>query len=134
MEPRTANPALFRSIRPCMTFAPDNWKTSANRGMPNGEGRGGGKRRGRVYTKDKETRAERGGVASIQKTKKLVFCPTTKRLETFGTMRAEFPLCGIGSDARGFLCNKGAVISEALVPFGQARPFQGGCDRSGGVE
>jgi hypothetical protein len=24
--------------------------------MPNGEGRGGGKRRGRVYTKDKETR------------------------------------------------------------------------------
>jgi hypothetical protein len=49
-------------------------------------------------------------------------------------MRAEFPVCGIGSGARGFLCNKGAVISEALVPFGQARPFQGGCDRSVGVE
>jgi hypothetical protein len=26
---------------------------------------------------------------------------------------------------------KGALVSEALVPFGQARPFQGGCDRSG---
>jgi integrase len=27
-------------IRPCMTFAPDYWKTSANRGMSNEEGRG----------------------------------------------------------------------------------------------
>jgi hypothetical protein len=30
--------------------------------------------------------------------------------------------------------NKGTVVSEALVPFGQARPFQTGSDRSGGVE
>jgi hypothetical protein len=37
-------------------------------------------------------------------------------------------MCGIGSEARGFLHNKGAVVSEALVPFGPARPFQGGCD------
>ena len=62
------------------------------------------------------------------------FRPTTKRLEAGGTMRADFLMCGIGSDARGFLHNKRAVVSEALVPFGQARPFQGGCDRSGGVE
>jgi hypothetical protein len=49
-------------------------------------------------------------------------------------MRADFLMCGIGSEARGFLNNKGAVVSEALVPFEQARRFQGGCDRSGGVE
>jgi hypothetical protein len=42
-------------------------------------------------------------------------------------------MCGIGSDARGFLYNEGAVVSETLVPFGQARSFQGECDRSGGV-
>jgi hypothetical protein len=77
---------------------------------------------------------QKGGVASIQKTKETRFCPTTKRLEAFGTMRADFFMCGIGSDARGFLHDKGAVVSEAQVPFGQARPFQGGCDRSGGVE
>jgi hypothetical protein len=41
-------------------------------------------------------------------------------------MRADFLMCGKGSDARGFLHDKGAVVSEALVPFGQARPFQGG--------
>jgi hypothetical protein len=49
--------------------------------------------------------------------KKPVFCPTTKRLEAFATMRAESLMRGIGSDARGFLCKKGAVVSEALVPF-----------------
>ena len=43
-------------------------------------------KRGRVYTNDK----------------KLVFSPTTKRLETGGTMRVDFLMCGIGSDARGF--------------------------------
>ena len=58
--------------------------------------------------------------------KKPVFCPTTKRLEAFGTMRSDFLVCGIGNDARGFLHNKGAVVSEAVVLFGQARPFQGG--------
>jgi hypothetical protein len=79
-----------------------------------------GTKGGRVYTKDKK---------SI-----IVFYPATKRLEVFGTMRANFLMCGIGSDGRGFLHNKGAVVSEALVPFGQARPFPGGCDRSGGVE
>ena len=42
------------------------------------------------------------GVASIQMTKELVFSPTTKRLETGGTMRVDFLMCGIGSDARGF--------------------------------
>jgi hypothetical protein len=36
-------------------------------------------------------------------------------LETGGTMRADFLMCGIGSDARGFLHNKRAVVSEALV-------------------
>ena len=35
-------------------------------------------------------------------------------------------MCGIGSDACGFLYNKGAVVTEALVPFGQARPFPEG--------
>jgi hypothetical protein len=49
-------------------------------------------------------------------------------------MKADFLMRQIGSDARGFLYNKGAAVSEVLVPFGQARPFQGGCDRSGGVE
>jgi hypothetical protein len=79
-----------------------------------------GTKGGRVYTKDKK---------SI-----IVFYPATKRLEVFGTMRANFLMCGIGSDGRGFLHNKGAVVSEALVPFGQARPFQTAYDRSGGVE
>jgi hypothetical protein len=74
------------------------------------------------------------GSRLYKRQKKLVFCPTTKRLEAFGTMRADFLMCGIGSEARGFLNNKGAVVSEALVPFEQARRFQGGCDRSGGVE
>jgi hypothetical protein len=41
--------------------------------------------------------------------KKLVSSPTTKRLEVFGTMRADFIVCGIGSDVRDFLDNKGAV-------------------------
>jgi hypothetical protein len=39
-------------------------------------------------------------------------------------------MSGIGSDARGFL----RVVSDALVPFGQARSFQGGCDRFRGVD
>ena len=30
-------------------------------------------------------------------------------------MRADFLMCGIGSDARGFLHNKRAVVSEALL-------------------
>jgi hypothetical protein len=79
-------------------------------------------------------RGRQKGSRLYKRQKKLVFCPMTKRLEAFGTMRADFLLCGMGSDARGFLHDKGAVVSEALVPFGQARPFQGGCDRSGGVE
>jgi hypothetical protein len=33
---------------------------------------------------------------------------------------SDFLMCGIGSVARGSLNNKGAVVSEALVPFGQA--------------
>jgi hypothetical protein len=37
----------------------------------------------------------------------------TKRLEVFGTMRADFIVCEIGSDARGFLDNKERFISEA---------------------
>ena len=41
------------------------------------------------------------GVASIQMTK-ISVQPTTKRLETGGTMRVDFLMCGIGSDARGF--------------------------------
>ena len=32
-------------------------------------------------------------------------------------------MTGIESDARGFLHNKRVVVIEALVPFGQARPF-----------
>jgi hypothetical protein len=47
-------------------------------------------------------------------------------------MKGDFLMCAIGSDVRGFLHNKGVVVSEALVPFGQAKPFQGGCDRFGG--
>ncbi len=35
-------------------------------------------------------------------------------------MRAELH-ARIGTDARGFLHNEGAVVSEALVPFGQVR-------------
>jgi hypothetical protein len=30
-------------------------------------------------------------------------------------------MCRIGSDGRSFLYNRAAVVSEALVPFGQAR-------------
>jgi hypothetical protein len=41
-------------------------------------------------------------------------------------MRADILVCGIGSDATGFLHTKGAVVSEALVSFGQARLFQEG--------
>jgi hypothetical protein len=77
-----------------------------------------GRGRSRVYTKDR---------------KKLVF---SQRLKIGGIRHEESGLlmCGIGNDAGGFLFKKGAVISEALVPFGQAQPFQGGYDRSGGVE
>jgi hypothetical protein len=72
--------------------------------------------------------------------KNLVFCPTTKRLEACGTMRPDI------SQVRSISCPESEVmhaasytinewfVSESLVPFGQARPFQGGCDRSGGVE
>jgi hypothetical protein len=68
-----------------------------------------------VIAGNREVRKEkRKGVASIQKTKE------PKRLEVFSTMRADFVMCGIGSDARAFLHNKGAVVSKALVPFGQA--------------
>ena len=35
-------------------------------------------------------------------------------------------MCAIGSDARGFLHNKGAVISEALVPLDKRDLFQEG--------
>jgi hypothetical protein len=74
------------------------------------------------------------GSRLYKRQKKLVFCPTIIGLEAFGTTRADFLMCGIGNDARGFLHNKGGVVTEALVAFGQARTFQGGCDRSGGVE
>ena len=35
-------------------------------------------------------------------------------------------MCGIGSDARGFLQNKGAVVSEALVPLDKRDLFKEG--------
>jgi hypothetical protein len=38
-------------------------------------------------------------VASIQTTK-IVFCPANRRLEAFGTMKADFLMRRIGSDAR----------------------------------
>ena len=41
-------------------------------------------------------------------------------------MRADFLMCEIGSDTRVFLHDKRAVVSEALAPFGQARPFKEG--------
>jgi hypothetical protein len=44
-------------------------------------------------------------------------------VEALGLMRADFLICGIGSDARGFLHNQGAVVSEALVPFGTSETF-----------
>jgi hypothetical protein len=53
--------------------------------------------RGRVDTKDKGNQ---------------VFCTTIKRLEALGTMRADFLMCGMGSQARGFLYDRGAVVSE----------------------
>jgi hypothetical protein len=45
------------------------------------------------------------GVASIQTTKKIVFCPANRRLEAFGTMKADFLMRRIGNDARGFQHN-----------------------------
>jgi hypothetical protein len=54
------------------------------------------------------------GDRGYTKDKRLVFRPTTKRLEAFGRMRAKLPMCGIGSDARGFLCNKGAVTGVCV--------------------
>jgi hypothetical protein len=78
--------------------------------------------------------AKKRGSRLYKRQKKPVFCPTTERLEAFSTIRADFLRCGIGSYARGFPYNIGALVSDALVPFGQARLFQGGCDRSGGVE
>ncbi len=36
-----------------------------------------------------------GGSRLYKRQKKLVFYLTTKRLESFGTMRGEFPMCGI---------------------------------------
>ena len=77
---------------------------------------------------------KRGEVASIQR-QKTSFCSSAKRLETFGAVRADFLMCGIGNEAYGFLTPpKGAIVSEALVPFGQARPFQTAYGRSGGAE
>jgi hypothetical protein len=35
-------------------------------------------------------------------------------------------MCGIGSDARSFLRNKGAVVSEALVPLDKRDLFKEG--------
>jgi hypothetical protein len=63
------------------------------------------------------TQSKRVASIQIQKTKESVFCPTTKRLEVFAAMRGDFLMCAIGSDARDFLHNKGAVVSEALLFF-----------------
>jgi hypothetical protein len=41
-------------------------------------------------------------------------------------MRADLLMCGIGSDARDFLHNKGAVVSEALVPLDKRDLFKEG--------
>jgi hypothetical protein len=69
----------------------------------------------------------REGVASIQRTKELVFNPTTKDWKR-SARRGRTSHVRNWSDACGFLYSKGAVVAEALVPFGQARPFQGGCE------
>jgi hypothetical protein len=45
----------------------------------------------------------KGGSRLYKRQKKLVFCPTTERLEVFATMRVDFLMCVIGSDARGLL-------------------------------
>ena len=68
------------------------------------------------------------GSRLYKRQKKLVFAQRLNDWKRSATRRADFLMCGIGSEARGFLHNKGAVVSEALVPFGPARPFQGGCD------
>ena len=65
-------------------------------------------------------RPRQKGSRLYKRQKKLIFYPTTKRLEAFVTMRANFLMCGIGSEVHGFLNNKGTVVSEAPVPFGQA--------------
>ena len=49
------------------------------------------------------TRQQKGGSRLYKRQKKLVFCPTTERLEVFATMRVDFLMCVIGSDARGLL-------------------------------
>jgi hypothetical protein len=66
-----------------------------------------GTKGGRVYTKE----GTKGGrVYTKDKKSIIVFYPATKRLEVFGTMRANFLMCGIGSDGRGFLHNKAARL------------------------
>jgi hypothetical protein len=46
-------------------------------------------------------------------------------LEAFGTKRADFSCAELEVMRVASYTNKGAVVTEALVPFGQARPFQG---------
>jgi hypothetical protein len=89
--------------------------------------------RGHVGFYQAEVVQKEGRVSTKPKTKEISILPNDSTIGSFGTMRTDFLMCGIGSDARGFLYNEGAVVSETLVPFGQARSFQGECDRSGGV-
>jgi hypothetical protein len=68
----------------------------------------------------------RKGVASIQETKEISILPNDLTIGSFGTIRTDFLVCGIGSDARGCLYNKGAVVSEALVPLDKRDLFKEG--------
>ena len=43
------------------------------------------------------------------------------------TRSADFFMCGVGSDARGFLHDTRGVVSKALVPLGQARDLFKAC-------
>jgi hypothetical protein len=70
----------------------------------------------------KATEPSQEGPRLYKRQKKLLFCPTTPRLEAFGTMRADFLSAESKEMARGFLHNQGTVVNEILV-LEQARPF-----------
>jgi hypothetical protein len=64
---------------------------------------------------------EQKGVASVQMTKESCILPNDQTIGSIRHDESDFLMCGIGSDGPSFLYNKGKVVSEPLVSFGQAR-------------
>jgi hypothetical protein len=70
--------------------------------------------------------AQRKGSRLYKLQKTIVLCPANRRLEAFGTMKADFLMRRIGGDARGFLCSKGVAVSEVLVLLDKRDLFKEG--------